>query len=134
MRIKLFLNTAICLFLSNATFANDADLCNSKLQSGSYKAAKPYCEKACNQKYKAGCSAIGALYYVNGNFKQAKPYFEKACKLGASEGCNLLGTMYYEGQGVRQNKRKAKEYFGQACDLGDQLNCDIYRRLNEEGY
>ena len=125
MKIKLFLSAAICLSLSNTTFANHADLCATKVRAGLYTEAVPYCEKACNLNNGLGCSTLGFLYSkgqgVKQDYQQAKTYYEKACNLD-------------EGLGVRQDKRTAKEYYGKACDLGVQSSCDIYRKLNEQGY
>lgn len=138
MKIKLFLSAAICLSLSNTTFANNVGLCATKCIAGLYTEAVPYCEKNCNLGDGLGCTALGDLYAkgqgVKQNYQQAKTYYEKACNLGNGLGCAVLGALYYEGRGVKQNKRTAKEYNGKACDLGVQLGCDGYRALNEQGY
>ena len=134
MKIKLFLSAAICLSLSNTTFANNVDLCVTKFEAGLYTEAVPYCEKACNLNDGWGCGRLGILYTIGQNCQQAKTYYEKACDLNNGTSCGTLGFLYAEGRGVRQNKRTAKEYFGKACDLGEQLGCDIYRNLNEQGY
>lgn len=98
MTRKLFLCTTVCLFLSNTTFANDADLCDSNLKSKSYTEAFRYCEKACNLDNGLGCSGLGFLY-DNGNgvrqdYQQAKTYYEKACNLDEGLACNVLGANY----------------------------------------
>ena len=138
MKIKLFLSAAICLSLSNTTFANNIDLCTTKFNAGLYTEAVPYCEKACNLNNGLICGVLGILYDegqgVKQNYQQAKTYYEKACNLNEGLGCSGLGFLYAEGQGVRQSKRTAKEYFGKTCDLGYQQGCDEYRRLNEQGY
>ena len=138
MKIKLFLSAAICLSLSNITFANNVDLCTTKFIAKLYTEAVPYCEKACNLNNGLICGVLGILYAegqgVRQNYQQAKTYYEKACNLNEGLGCSGLGFLYAEGQGVRQSKRTAKEYFGKACDLGVQLGCDKYRELNEQGY
>ena len=86
MMRKLFLCTTVCLFLSNTTFANDADLCISNIESKSYTEAFRYCEKACNLDEGSGCSNLGFLYNngkgVRQDHLQAKTYYEKACNLG----------------------------------------------------
>ena len=118
MKIKLFLSAAICLSLSNTTFANNIDLCTTKLNAGLYTEAVPYCEKACNLNNGLRCGLLGVLYAVGQgvrqNYQQAKTYYEKACNLNEGLGCSGLGFLYAEGQGVRQSKR--------------------YRELNEQGY
>ena len=63
MKIKLFLSAAICLSLSNTTFANNVGLCGTKFIAGLYTEAVPYCEKECNLDYGSGCAVLGALYY-----------------------------------------------------------------------
>ena len=70
MMRKLFLCTTVCLFLSNTTFANDADLCDSNLKSKSYTEAFRYCEKACNLDNGRGCSNLGFLYDKGNSVRQ----------------------------------------------------------------
>ena len=90
MKIKLFFSVAICLSLSNTTFANNVGLCDTKFIAGLYTEAVPYCEKACNLDVGKGCAVLGSLYHdgrgVKQNYKQAKTYFEKACNLDVGEG------------------------------------------------
>jgi len=124
MRIKLFLNTAVCLFLSNATFANDADLCKSKIESESYTGAVPYCEKACNLNEGLSCNNLGWLYYkgkgVEQNYQQAKTYYEKACDLNYGSGCLAMGDIIEENKGLFS---VMKTYYKKACDLNDGMGC-----------
>ena len=138
MKIKLFLSAAICLSLSNITFANNVDLCVTKIKAELYTEAVPYCEKACNLNNGLICGVLGILYAegqgVRQNYQQAKKKKKKACNMNVGLGCFGLGVLYSFGCGVRQNKRTAKEYFGKTCDLGNQEGCDEYRRLNEQGY
>lgn len=138
MKIKLFLSAAICLSLSNTTFANNVDLCATKIIAELYTEGVPYCEKACNLDNDWGCAILGALYYegngVKQNYQKSKTYYEKACNLNNAQGCLNLGLLYAKGQGVKQNYKQVKTYFGKACDLGFQLGCDGYRILNEQGY
>ena len=127
MMRKLFLCTTVCLFLSNTTFANDADLCKSNLESNSYTDAFRYCEKACNLDNGRGCNGLGFLYYtgngVRQNYQQAKIYFEKACNLDDGFACSKLGVLYVTGKGVREDYQQAKTYFEKACNLDDGGGC-----------
>ncbi len=129
MTRKLFLCTTVCLFLSNTTFANDADLCISNLESKSYTDAFRYCEKACNLDNGRGCNGLGFLYYtgngVRQNYQQAKIYFEKACNLDDGLGCSVLGILYANGQGVRQDYQQAKTYYEKACNLDYGGGCNV---------
>ena len=101
MKIKLFLSAAICLSLSNTTFANNVDLCATKFIAGLYTEAAPYCEKACNLDDGWGCAKLGFLYDegqgVKRNYQQAKTYFGKACDLGFQLGCDYYRKLNEQG-------------------------------------
>src|SRR5574344_645866 len=118
MKIKLFLSAAICLSLSNTTFANNVDLCATKLKAELYTEAFPYCEKACNLNEGNGCHNLGVLYNngygVKQDYQQAKTYYEKACNLNEGKGCYKLGILYKKGQGVKQDYQQVKTYYEKA--------------------
>ena len=137
MMRKLFLCTTVCLFLSNTTFANDADLCISNFESKSYTDAFRYCEKACNLDNGLGCSVLGVLYAegkgVRQDYQQAKTYFEKACNLDEVRGCFNLGVLYCRGDGVRQDYQQAKTYYEKACNLDEGQGCYNLGVLYENG-
>ncbi|MGN1393531.1 MAG: tetratricopeptide repeat protein [Succinivibrionaceae bacterium] len=101
MKIKLFLSVAMCLSLSNTTFANDDDLCVTKFIAGLYTEAIPYCEKSCNLDEGSGCDKLGVLYAKGQGVKQdkkiAKEYFGKACDLGEQNGCNKYRELNEQG-------------------------------------
>ena len=101
MKIKLFLSAAICLSLSNTTFANNVDLCATKIQAGLYTDAVPYCEKACNLNNGVICFGLGVLYSfgcgVRQNKRTAKEYFGKACDLGVQSGCDIYRELNEQG-------------------------------------
>ena len=101
MKIKLFLSAAICLSLSNTTFANNIDLCTTKFNAGLYTEAVPYCEKACNMNVGIGCFGLGVLYSFGGGVRQnkrtAKEYFGKTCDLGNQEGCDEYRRLNEQG-------------------------------------
>ena len=133
MKIKLFLSAAICLSLSNITFANNVDLCATKIQAGLYTDAVPYCEKACNLDEGSGCSNLGLLYDegqgVKQNYQQAKTYYEKACNLNNGASCFYLGHSYFN----KQNYQQAKTYYEKACNLNYGESCGVLGVLYATG-
>lgn len=105
--------------------------------TGAFKEAASFYQKACELKDKFACSNLGTLYYygkgVKQDFFEAFKAVQKACESkDSAQGCYLLGVLYDEGKGTKQGRASAKKYFSKACSMRSQKGCDAYKKLNEE--
>ncbi len=93
--------------------------------TGAFKEAASFYQKACELNDKFACSNLGTLYYygrgVEENLALSNKAYEKSCELGYSAGCYYLGFHYENAE--KANLSSAKKYYDKACRLNHAESC-----------
>lgn len=93
--------------------------------TGAFKEAASFYQKACELNDKFACSNLGTLYFygrgVEENLTLSNKAYEKSCELGYSAGCYYLGFHYENSE--KPNLSSAKKYYDKACRFNHAESC-----------
>lgn len=92
--------------------------------SGSYKKAKKFYQKACDKDSPIGCNELGWIYKkIDEEYKKASELYKKACDLEYGLACANIGWMYEEGKFLEKNYKKAIYLYEKGCNLNNGYSC-----------